>query len=264
MNNNKKHKLDDEDIKKFSEKIKAEVSERTLAIYVKILMDIRDDNLVINSRSRAKQVKAVLKKCKEKGIEVVFDFSFNKTDGGDDEYKTINRINNKVVSKKQLEMILNYLPKSDLGYQLGIAILISYNSGLRLEEVLSIKRDIIKVIKNKNGKLYQISITGKGSRKRNVYLNYKKFNKFFKDFNNFVISYSYIQTTLKRTVIKLGLNWVSFHSFRHSYATNCVRNNANILGIKKVMGHSSIRTTQIYFHLDDDEMIEDFQNKGIL
>ena len=42
------------------------------------------------------------------------------------------------------------------------------------------------------------------------------------------------------------------HSLRHSFATHLIQNGLNIRKIQKLLGHTSIDTTQIYTSLDDE------------
>lgn len=42
---------------------------------------------------------------------------------------------------------------------------------------------------------------------------------------------------------KLGLNYVSFHALRHTFATRCVELGVNIAAISSLLGHSSIKMT---------------------
>lgn len=46
------------------------------------------------------------------------------------------------------------------------------------------------------------------------------------------------------------------HTVRHSFATHIFRRSRNIRAVQKLLGHSSINTTERYTHVDDDELQE--------
>jgi site-specific recombinase XerD len=49
---------------------------------------------------------------------------------------------------------------------------------------------------------------------------------------------------------------LSAHSLRHYYATRLIRAGANVFAVQKMLGHSSVATTQIYVNLDNRDIIE--------
>ena len=45
--------------------------------------------------------------------------------------------------------------------------------------------------------------------------------------------------------------WVLFHCSRHSFASLLLENGVDIYTIKSLMGHTNVKTTQIYTHIVD-------------
>ena len=60
-----------------------------------------------------------------------------------------------------------------------------------------------------------------------------------------------------RIVESLGID-ATVHALRHSYATHLLRNGANIRQVQMLLGHADIKTTQIYTHLDTDDLLATF------
>ena len=55
---------------------------------------------------------------------------------------------------------------------------------------------------------------------------------------------------LREAVKKLGLpQRVSAHTLRHSYATQMLRMGVDLRSLQEALGHSSVKTTEIYTHV---------------
>ena len=66
-----------------------------------------------------------------------------------------------------------------------------------------------------------------------------------------------IFTIIKQLAKKIELDKnISPHTFRHSFATHLLQNNADLRSIQLMLGHESITTTEIYVHLDKSHLTE--------
>lgn len=158
----------------------------------------------------------------------------------------------KAISKSQMEQIFEDLKKSkQTNAELYILILkLIYLSGLRISEALNLKWSDINHQDN------SIYVYGKGSKERKVFIindylvqlkNLEKNNQYIFTINKKKISTrsvnKFLQNCYDNSLIK---NKLSSHIFRHSFATTMLENNADIRHIQKLLGHSSISTTEIY------------------
>lgn len=53
------------------------------------------------------------------------------------------------------------------------------------------------------------------------------------------------------TCLLTGALWVLFHCFRHSYATLQLAGGTDIYTVSKMLGHTNVRTTQVYAKVVD-------------
>lgn len=155
------------------------------------------------------------------------------------------------------------------------------NCGLRLSELVEINLTDLKLDEN------TLKIKGKGNCERIIYLNeaskesideYLKVRPTLeidnKDYNALFIS-RYNKRLSKRTVqniienelyLTIGERNSGFHThtLRHTSATLLYNeNNTDIFIIKKILGHKSIASTEVYTHISNKKMREIMENYTI-
>lgn len=163
----------------------------------------------------------------------------------------------KMLSKKEIIALFREVknPKHLL------ALKLCYGMGLRVSEVVNIK------IEHIDGSRKMVLIAGaKGKKDRYVNLPdsiIEELRSYYKLYQpktwllegqyGGLYSVSSVQNVFKRAMQKAGINKkIGIHGLRHSYATHLLDAGADIRFIQELLGHNSIKTTQIYTHVTDN------------
>jgi len=173
------------------------------------------------------------------------------------------------LSKEQVEKIVE---KIDLNEKLDnrdrkkdqAIIMLFFSSGIRLNELISIKLSDIDFSNNK------IKVFGKGKKQRIVnFDNYTKDlviqyleiiekyplvkelynNNLFVDKKNKPLKERKVQTIVMNNLRQLNLASYGPHTLRHSFATHLLNSGVSISAIQSLLGHESLSSTQIYTHV---------------
>jgi integrase/recombinase XerD len=138
------------------------------------------------------------------------------------------------------------------------------NCGLRLSELTNINLNHIR----KNNKL---NVIGKGDKERTIYLNtscvkaldeYLMIRKkieteeeaLFLNESHKRLKSTAIAKLVKKYLKNIGKGKLSTHKLRHTSASLMMKSGVNLRTIQEVLGHADIGTTQIYTHIEDEEL----------
>lgn len=143
-----------------------------------------------------------------------------------------------------------------------------YATGMRASELVSVKVSDID-FSNK-----QIKILGKGNKERyvyfgdyaleylNLYLNQAR-EKLLKHPSDYLLINNKgtpLETRGVRVIINDLINKssldtkISPHALRHTFATHLLNEGCDILSVQELLGHQSLKATQIYTHVTDEKL----------
>ncbi len=174
----------------------------------------------------------------------------------------------KSLTTKEVFKVLDENPRNDfIGIRDKAIIEILYSTGIRVSELVGINIDDI------NFNLDIIKVRGKGKKERIVPFGQKAKEALLRymDERKILIKKAckndekalflniqagrLSQRSIQRMIAKRGLilsihSKLTPHVFRHSMATHLLEHGADLRSIQKLLGHSSLSTTQVYTNLD--------------
>ena len=177
----------------------------------------------------------------------------------------------RIIPREEIEQLLNYIyaslsSLSGIQYKHSLrdaaVIDVFFATGARVYEISNIRVENI----NLNSGL--IRIMGKGGKERYIQISntavldilrkyyaenepeIKKSGYFFINNRGNRYTEQSIRFMLKKYTLKAGIQrTITPHMFRHSFATYLIEEGVDVSCVQQILGHSSIKTTQIYIHV---------------
>lgn len=167
------------------------------------------------------------------------------------------------ITPQQVELLIGATRK--LRNKVIISML--YSTGLRVSELCSLNRKDVDneyfTVIGKGGKSRICFIDQRTQRLLKRYLAERYDNDpalFISPFIGSRITPGGVQEVFKYARKKAGFDFpVHPHTLRHSYATNLMVNGIDLYQLMKLMGHSSLQTTQLYLHVSDKHLEENYR-----
>ena len=161
---------------------------------------------------------------------------------------------------------------SDEGLRDRAMFEVLYASGLRVSELIGLK--VVDIDFEKG----LLTCFGKGSKQRKVPLGQSALTyltRYFPARQRLLMNYNShrlfilkggraltrqkVWLMIKEYGKKAGIDYITPHLLRHSFATVLLENGADLRSVQLLLGHSDIGTTQIYTHVTDDKVKDSYQ-----
>lgn len=182
----------------------------------------------------------------------------------------------RIIPRGDIEALLNYMysivksfPKDSDIYRDLVIIEVFFATGARVYEISNLRKENVNLNEG------SIKIMGKGGKERYIQIAnddvlrlmrqyYEQKKKHIDETGYFFVNRRgsrFTEQSIRRMVGKYsqmaGITiHVTPHMFRHSVATYLLEEGVDIMFIQKILGHSSIKTTQIYLHLTSKRQAE--------
>ncbi len=183
----------------------------------------------------------------------------------------------KFLSEEDVARLLDtaYKSGSNEGQRDAVIMELLYATGLRVGELVSLNIQDVDLSES------YIRCMGKGSKERIVHLYPKALEElkgYFKESRIALLGHrrsepalfvnhrgerltrQWVWTILKTYAQKAGISQnITPHTLRHSFATHLLQNGASLRHVQELLGHSSISTTQVYTHLTDRYVQQEYE-----
>ncbi|KZE49513.1 recombinase [Brevibacillus parabrevis] len=168
------------------------------------------------------------------------------------------------LSDDEVEQLVNAIDHA----MIKVVVKVLYLTGMRISECLNVTMDdidlnkqVIRVIAGKGNKDRVIPISTRLVPTLMNYIEHERpitgSNLLFCTKKTGKLSAVYVNKGISDAVSKLG--WkkkVTAHILRHSFASQLVKKDVNLVQIQKLLGHSSLKVTSIYTHTDLNQLTE--------
>jgi integrase/recombinase XerD len=183
----------------------------------------------------------------------------------------------KVLFREELDRLLD---APDINTKIGkrdkAMLELFFSTGLRLAElrmlnVQDLNFDTLEIsVRGKRGKIRVVFVSEKAAKCLKRYMeirldhltplfirNFDKANKELPPGENFRLSRISIYNAVKKYARSAGImSNPSPHTLRHSFATDLLRNGADLRSVQEMLGHKDLSTTQIYTHVTNPQLKE--------
>lgn len=179
----------------------------------------------------------------------------------------------KTLDEEDIDKLLDIKLIDNYSYRNKAMLELMYATGLRVSELVNLKVHDIDL------DMAIVRTMGKGSKERiipigdyalyyiKIYLEDYRDSMLKKDYNDYLFLNNHGKQMTRQGFFKI-LNTIastngikkdfSPHTLRHSFATHLLNHGADLRSIQELLGHSDISTTQIYTHVSNKQLRQNY------
>lgn len=178
------------------------------------------------------------------------------------------------LTDEEIDKLFNIRCTKPIDYRNKAMLEVLFATGARITELISLELGqidfdecIIRIFgKGKKERIVPMGDTAINALKNYIY-NYRSF--LVKNTNNYIFLNTYGNKISRQGFFKILKNLckdagikkeVSPHTIRHSFATHLLNNGADLRIIQELLGHENLETTEIYSHLSNKKIEDDYKN----
>jgi len=164
-----------------------------------------------------------------------------------------------VLSRTEIERLI----EATVNAKYRLMISLGYACGMRVSEVTNLKvadldiDELVVHIKGAKGKKDRISVLPEKLQDdlRNIVAGKIANDFIFVSNRGGKLTTTSLQKMFRKSLTKANVNKpATFHSLRHSFATHLLENGTDVRYVQELLGHSNIRTTQIYTQVTNPKL----------
>lgn len=181
----------------------------------------------------------------------------------------------KILSEEEIDKLLNIPLNNNYSYRNKAMLELMYSSGLRVSELINLK--VIDIDLD----MALVRVYGKGSKERVIplgefainalkeYITHHRSSMLKKKPCDYLFLNSRGDKMTRQAFFKILKELAktqniktefSPHTLRHSFATHLLKHGADLRSIQELLGHSDVSSTQIYTHISNEKLKENYQD----
>jgi integrase/recombinase XerD len=165
-------------------------------------------------------------------------------------------------TREQIKRFVRYQPKDAIEQRAHVLGCLLADTGIRIKEALGLKRADVDL------QTMLLTVFGKGRKDRTIpfsismrkilfrWLQTHEHSWVFATRNDTALGYHNALRDLQVITTSLGIvgTRTSFHTFRHTFGTNYIKQGGNVFMLQRVLGHSSLEMTKRYVTLQTSDL----------